>query len=106
MHERHALLLRERDKLAKETLHKHHLYNERRLRPPEVPDIEWRCYVRAGIDSEASWFKRLSQILALGDAEPVRTTNAGAVLLWLGYPECRELFSGGRKSPLCVCCAR
>jgi uncharacterized protein (TIGR04141 family) len=74
-------LLREQAKLAKETLRKHQLYNERQLRPPEVPDVEWRCYVRAGVDSEASWFEHVSPILAPGDTEPVKTKTAGAVLL-------------------------
>jgi uncharacterized protein (TIGR04141 family) len=74
-------LLREQAKLAKETLRKHHLYNERQLRPPETPKVEWRCYVRTGIDRDASWFEHVSPILAPGDAEPVKTKTAGAVLL-------------------------
>lgn len=74
-------LLREKAKLAKETLRKHQLYNERQPRPPEVPDVEWRCCVRAGVDSEASWFEHVSSILAPGDTEPVKTKTAGAVLL-------------------------
>jgi uncharacterized protein (TIGR04141 family) len=74
-------LLRERAKLAKETLRKHHLYDERQLRPPETSDVEWRCYVRTGIDRDASWFEHVSPILAAGAAEPVKTKTAGAVLL-------------------------
>lgn len=74
-------LLRERATLAKETLRKHHLYHERQLRPPQTPGVEWRCYVRTGIDRDATWFEHVSPILAPHDAEPVRTKTAGAVLL-------------------------
>jgi uncharacterized protein (TIGR04141 family) len=74
-------LLREGTKLVKQILRKHELYQERALREPADAEVEWRLYVRAGIDVQVGWFKHVSPLLADGQGGPLWSKSAGAVLL-------------------------
>lgn len=76
-------LLRETAKLAKETLRKHHLYRERALRPAKDEGIEWRFFVRTGVDKPVRWLDSVKPLFAPVEDEepPIVSKTAGGVLL-------------------------
>lgn len=74
-------LLDTQAKLTKETLRRHHLYDERPLRVA-TDGISWRLFVYPGTEKDARWLEDLRPLLA-PDSEntPIKTRTAGAVLL-------------------------
>ncbi|WP_157767930.1 DUF6119 family protein [Actinosynnema pretiosum] len=74
-------LLRESVAFDEKALRNSHLLTERRLIPPQPPEVRWRLFTGTKPEREVSWCRNLNTIVEAEDGDPITTKSAGAVLL-------------------------